>query len=158
MPYADENDVSALNPFPKVGASSAGAPRVAPEQVRAWCQMRSSELDLALRLKGLDVPVSEPPELVDLLRMAVTYGAAAMLESAPKVRRDDTEVNLYLQEYIRIKDWIEARTREELLGANLITGSQSTPTPPGLSLSRNTAVARQCPQWYDRYPVRLVEE
>lgn len=157
MAYATVEDVTQLNSFPQVGTAAPGAPRIPPATVEKWIQLRSSELDFSLSLKGLAVPVTEPPALLDLLNLAVTYGAAAMLEGAPKVKQGDTEVNTYLTEYLRIKAGLEARTREELIGGDLLPGPTSTLLPPGLSLARNRRISRaDCTPWYDAHPVRLV--
>jgi hypothetical protein len=157
MPYAEVPDVTTLSPFPEVGESGPNDPKVAEDTVRKWIQLRSSELDLLLRLKAIEVPVTTPAELVDLLRMAVTYGAAAMLSNAPVIQlQNGGTQNVYLQEYLRIKDWLEERTAAELLGANLIPDpAPVAPAPPSLRRSRNRRVSGDyCDPWYNFPPVR----
>lgn len=113
--YASIADVVALNPFPKTD----------PEKVLQNIVMRAGELNTLLMTKGIEVPVTAPSHFVNMLRMAVTYGAAGMVEGAP-VRGVDPRgvaenVNMYLSEYNRIKDWINSFDREALLNMGLIS-------------------------------------
>lgn len=158
MGYTTVKKVQALNAHPRTGVPNSKQAVVDEEDVKQWDQLRSSELDLVMKLKGIEVPITDPPELVDVLELAATYGVAAMLEGAPRtVLQNGTEINIYLQEFVRLKTWLEARTREELIGGGLLESTVVVPVPPGLSLARNANIRSDPSPWYDHYPVRRAD-
>lgn len=148
--YCAATDVRALDGFPDA--------TVVPDlTVTGWTEQRAGELDVLMLAKGATVPVTAPPALVQMLKMANAYGAAAMLAAHPgnALGHDDLKgfVDTWLTEYIRLCGVLTSLSKEQLaaMGVPIATVTTITRTPPGMALSQSH-LARECSDWRDAYP------
>ena len=153
MAYADEQDTVNLIGFPTVPS----------EKIAAWNEQFSGDLDLLLSSKGVVVPVTGPPQLLQTLRLAVTYGTAAMIDAQSQKGRDASSeqgaISIYQAQYDRIYNNLAALTAAQLENAGVIVitpGTAGVEIAGGLSLVGNVNVAPK-PRWADRYPWRLTK-
>jgi hypothetical protein len=121
MAYADAGDCRATKGFPTDA-------QISDEQVDEWCEDVSGELDLVFVKAGVapaSLPVEGPPALLSHLKNAVVWGVASRMESAPLMAQPGqvaAGMNVYQQEYIRLKRELESLTREQLILVGLISG------------------------------------
>lgn len=148
--YGTEQDVRNLNAFPGVAGS----------QILAYLQMRSGELDVKLAIKGVTVPVTAPPHFLQMLRMAAVYGAAAMVASNPPPgmtrNAEEGAENMYLQEYVRIVDSLDAMETADLVAAGVLSPVAGT-LNLGLGIA-GAASAVGSAHWSWAYPFQLVKD
>jgi len=152
MAYGVPKDVRALNGFPDASV-------VDDPTLNGWLNMRAGELNMMLRAKGVTVPVTAPDDIVQTLKLANVYGAAAMLASAPSVTIPPDQlqatVDVWLSEFKRLEGLLAAFTTGDLinLGVAMDGTTKPTRTAPSLVLAGNRRVRCE-PHWADAYPFR----
>jgi hypothetical protein len=151
-PYGDPADVRALNGFPDGTV-------VSDDTLNGWLSQRAAELNLPFRARGATIPITGPADLVQTLRMANVYGAAAMLASAPSVTiapdQLQATVDVWLSEFKRLETLLIGVAQGDLMGLGVVLEGVVRParSAPGLALVGNSST-RGCPPWYDAYPFR----